>query len=82
VEEFCHLKQGTIFCSEAYTNPFSFNGNNICIAEGMVWPMVNNLLKAFFLLFFFLLVFIFFLSKGSDVVPVAAVQFSGNIFEV
>lgn len=73
LDEFCHLKQGTIFCSEAYTDPLSFNGNSIYIAEGMFWPVVNSLLKAFFLHFFSLAVFIFFLSKGSDVIPVAAV---------
>lgn len=43
------------------------------IAEGMAWPMVNSLLKTFFPTFFFLAIFIFFLSKGSDVIPVAEV---------
>lgn len=57
----------------------------IYTAEGMAWPMVNILL-IFFSCIFFLVVFIFFLSKGSDVIPVAAIidfiYFSGNIFEV
>lgn len=45
-----------------------------------------NILLFFFSCIFFLVVFIFFLSKGSDVIPAAAIidfiYFSGNIFEV
>lgn len=82
MEEFCHLKQGTISCSEACTDPLAGNNTHNWghgLAHGQHSPI-------FFSCIFFLVVFIFFLSKGSDVIPAAAIidfiYFSGNIFEV